>query len=131
MVTQRGIKANPAKINAILDMRPPASINEVQRLTGRMVVLSRFISKSAENGLLFYKTLRKVKNFEWTEEYQQAFEDLKAYLAKLPLLVKPIPSDTLYLYLSSTSQAISSVLVQEEDGDQIPIYYVSKVLNRA
>ncbi|KAL0285397.1 UNVERIFIED_CONTAM: hypothetical protein Scaly_2820500 [Sesamum calycinum] len=65
------------------------------------------------------------------EKCQQVFEELKAYLAKLPLLVKPIPGDTLYLYLSSTSRAISSVLVREEDDDQTPIYYVSKVLNGA
>ncbi|KAL0362181.1 UNVERIFIED_CONTAM: hypothetical protein Scaly_1173300 [Sesamum calycinum] len=52
-------------------------------------------------------------------------------LAKLPLLVKPIPSDTLYLNLSSTTHAISSVLVREEDGAQTPIYYVSKILNGA
>ncbi|KAK4404914.1 hypothetical protein Sango_0860000 [Sesamum angolense] len=108
---------------------PSTSINEVQRLTGRIAALSRFISKSAKNGLPFFKILRKVKDFEWTEECQQAFEELKAYLAKLPLLVKPIPGDTLYLYLSSTSQTVSSVLVPEEDGAQTPIYYVSKVLS--
>ncbi|KAL0451511.1 UNVERIFIED_CONTAM: Retrovirus-related Pol polyprotein from transposon opus [Sesamum latifolium] len=90
MVTQQGIEANPAKIKAILDMGPPTDINEVQRLTGRIAAFSRFISKSAEKGLTFFKTLRKVKNFEWIEECQQAFEGLKAYLAKLPLLVKPI-----------------------------------------
>ncbi|KAL0285957.1 UNVERIFIED_CONTAM: hypothetical protein Sangu_2757100 [Sesamum angustifolium] len=45
------------------------------------------------------------------------------------LLVKPTLDATLYLYLSSTSQAISSVLVREEDGAQTPIYYVSKVFN--
>ncbi|KAK4388286.1 hypothetical protein Sango_2435200 [Sesamum angolense] len=90
MVTQRGIEANPVKIKAILDMGPPTNINEVQRLTGRMIVLNQFISKSAKKGLPFFKILRKVKNFEWTEECQQAFEELKAYLARLPLLVKPI-----------------------------------------
>ncbi|KAL0408272.1 UNVERIFIED_CONTAM: hypothetical protein Sradi_1761600 [Sesamum radiatum] len=41
------------------------------------------------------------------------------------------PGDTLYLYIPSTSQAISYVLVREEDNTQTPIYYVSKVLNRA
>ncbi|KAL0403733.1 UNVERIFIED_CONTAM: hypothetical protein Sradi_2014100 [Sesamum radiatum] len=66
-----------------------------------------------------------------TKECQQAFEDLKAYLARLPLLVKPVLGDTLYLYISSTLQAVSSVLVREEEGNQMPIYYVSKVLNRA
>ncbi|KAL0295551.1 UNVERIFIED_CONTAM: Retrovirus-related Pol polyprotein from transposon opus [Sesamum calycinum] len=131
MVTQQGIKANPAKIKAIMDMGPPTNINEVQRLTGRMAALSQFLSKSAEKGLPFFKTLRNVTNFEWTEECQQASEELKAYLERLPLLVKPIPSGALYLYLSSTSQAISSVLVREENGDQTPIYYVSKVFNRA
>ncbi|KAL0412175.1 UNVERIFIED_CONTAM: Ribonuclease HI [Sesamum latifolium] len=94
-----------------------------------MAALSRFLSKSAKKGLPFFKTLRKVKNFEWTKECQRAFEDLKTYLAKLPLLVKSVPGDTLYLYISSTSQAVSSVLVREEEGNQTPIYYMSKVLN--
>ncbi|KAL0408062.1 UNVERIFIED_CONTAM: Retrovirus-related Pol polyprotein from transposon [Sesamum radiatum] len=85
--------------------------------------------KIAEKGLPFFKTLRKIKNFEWIEECQHAFEDLKTYLAKLLLLVKSIPGDTLYLYIYSTSQTVSSVLVREEEGDQTPIYYVCKVLN--
>ncbi|KAL0407308.1 UNVERIFIED_CONTAM: hypothetical protein Slati_4044700 [Sesamum latifolium] len=110
-------------------MGPPTNINKVQRLTGRIAVLSLFISKSTEKGLPFFKTLRKVKKFEWTKECQQAFEDFKTYLAKLPLLVKPVPGDTLYLYISLTSQAVSSVLVQEEEDNQTPIYYVRKVLN--
>ncbi|KAL0277994.1 UNVERIFIED_CONTAM: hypothetical protein Sradi_7306300 [Sesamum radiatum] len=59
------------------------------------------------------------------------FEELKAYLARLPLLVKPSPGETLYLYLSVAPQAVSSVLIREEGGKQLPIYYVSKVLNGA
>ncbi|KAL0320200.1 UNVERIFIED_CONTAM: hypothetical protein Sradi_5281500 [Sesamum radiatum] len=103
MVIQRCIEVNPDKIRAILDMGPPININEVQLLTGRIDALNLFISKSVEKGLPFFKTRRKVKNFEWTEECQQGFEDLKTYLAKLPLLVKLVPGDTLYLYISSTS----------------------------
>ncbi|KAL0409392.1 UNVERIFIED_CONTAM: hypothetical protein Sradi_1873600 [Sesamum radiatum] len=122
MVTQRGIEANPDKINAIMDIGPPTSINEVQQLTGRIAALSRFISKSVEKGLPFVKTLRIVNNCEWTKEFQQAFEDLKTYLAKLPLLVKPMPRGTLYLYISTTNQVVSSVLVREEEGNQTPIF---------
>ncbi|KAL0458670.1 UNVERIFIED_CONTAM: Ribonuclease HI [Sesamum latifolium] len=131
MVTQRGIEANLSKIKAILDMKAPSSINEVQQLTGRIAALSRFISKSAEKSLPFFKVLRKIRKFEWDVSCQRAFEELKDYLAKLPLLVKPCPEDTLYLYLSTTPQAVSSVLIREEDGRQMPIYYVSKVLNEA
>ncbi|KAL0455922.1 UNVERIFIED_CONTAM: hypothetical protein Slati_0931400 [Sesamum latifolium] len=131
MVTQRGIEANPSKIKAILDMKAPSNINEVQRLTGRIAALSRFISKSAEKNLPFFKVLRKIRNFEWDTACQQAFEELNDYLAQLPLLVKPCPGDTLYLYLSVMPQVVSSVLIREEEGRQMPIYYVSKVLNGA
>ncbi|KAL0434319.1 UNVERIFIED_CONTAM: Ribonuclease HI [Sesamum latifolium] len=131
MVTQRGIEANPLKIKSILDMKALTCINEVQRLTGRIAAPNRFISKSAEKSLPFFKILRKAKTFEWDASCQRAFEELKSYLAELPLLVKPSPGDTLYLYLSATLQAVSSVLICEEEGRQLPIYYVSKVLNGA
>ncbi|KAL0451876.1 UNVERIFIED_CONTAM: hypothetical protein Slati_1165700 [Sesamum latifolium] len=93
MVTQRGIEANPLKIKAIIDMKAPTCLNEAQRLTGRIAALSRFISKSAEKSLPFFKTLRKAKTFEWGTPCQLAFEELKAYLARLPLLVKPTPGE--------------------------------------
>ncbi|KAL0313244.1 UNVERIFIED_CONTAM: hypothetical protein Sradi_5723700 [Sesamum radiatum] len=118
MVTQSGIEANPLKIKAILDMKAPTCVNEVQRLTGRISALSRFISKSAEKSLPFFKVLRKARTFEWDAPYRQAFEELKNYLAGLRLLVKPSSRDTLYLYLSTTSQAISSVLIREEEGNR-------------
>ncbi|KAL0456624.1 UNVERIFIED_CONTAM: hypothetical protein Slati_1001600 [Sesamum latifolium] len=98
---------------------------------GRIAALSRFISKSAEKSLPFFKVLRKAQTFKWDASCQLAFEELKSYLAELPLLVKPSPGDTLYLYLSTTPQAVSSVLIREEEGKQLPIYYVSKVLNDA
>ncbi|KAL0405652.1 UNVERIFIED_CONTAM: hypothetical protein Slati_3879100 [Sesamum latifolium] len=115
MVTYWGIEANPLKIKAILDMKAPACVNEVQKLTGRIAALSRFISKSAEKSLPFFKTLRKTKTFKWDASCQRAFEELKDYLVGLPLLVKPSPGDTLYLYLSATLQAVSSVLIREEE----------------
>ncbi|KAL0457061.1 UNVERIFIED_CONTAM: polyprotein [Sesamum latifolium] len=131
MVTQRGIEANPLKIKAIINMKASTCLNEAQRLTGRIAALSRFISKSAEKSLPFFKTLRKAKTFEWGTPCQLAFEELKAYLARLPLLVKPSPGEAMYLYLSATPQAVSFVLIRKEDEKQLPIYYVSKMLNRA
>ncbi|KAL0439207.1 UNVERIFIED_CONTAM: Retrovirus-related Pol polyprotein from transposon [Sesamum latifolium] len=110
MVTQRGIEANPLKIKAILDMKAPACVNKVQRLTGTIAALSRFISKSAKKNLPFFKTLRKARTFEWDASCQRAFKELKKP-SRAPLLVKPSLGDTLYLYLSVTPQAVSSVLV--------------------
>ena len=59
MVCSKGIEPNPEKIQAILDMPSPSSTRDIQRLTGRTVTLHRFISKSAERCLPFFKKLQK------------------------------------------------------------------------
>jgi hypothetical protein len=56
-VSVKGIKANPNKINAIVHMRPPQTRKEVQKLTSRIVVLNRFMSKLAEQSLPFSTVL--------------------------------------------------------------------------
>ncbi|KAL0381330.1 UNVERIFIED_CONTAM: hypothetical protein Sangu_0197300 [Sesamum angustifolium] len=69
-------------------MKPHINLNEVQRLAGRIAALSRFISRATEHDLPFFKALRTTRNFAWDEACQQAFQDLKTYLAKLRLLAK-------------------------------------------
>ena len=68
MITERGIEANPDKIEAIRRMKPPTTKKGVQKLTGRLVSLNRFISKSAERCLPFFKALKGSDNMEWGEE---------------------------------------------------------------
>ncbi|XP_019157957.1 PREDICTED: uncharacterized protein LOC109154680 [Ipomoea nil] len=131
MVTRNGIEPNLEKVRTILDMEPPRSIKEVQRLNGRLAALGRFLSKSAERSLPFFQILKKSKGFEWTPDCQKAFEELKKYLLSPPLLAKPEAGETLILYLGVSQGAISSVLVKEEGGTQRPIYYVSKALHDA
>ena len=77
MITERGIEANPEKIEAIRRMKSPTTRKGVQKLTGRLASLNRFISKSAEKCLPFFKALKGSGNFEWGEEQAKAFEDLK------------------------------------------------------
>ena len=48
LVNHRGIEANPTKIQALINMRSPQNIKEVQSLTGRVAALNRFVSKSSE-----------------------------------------------------------------------------------
>ena len=54
MVSYRGIETNPKKIQAIIEMRLPRNIKEIQYLTGRVVVISRFVSRSVECYLPFF-----------------------------------------------------------------------------
>ncbi|XP_027177984.1 uncharacterized protein LOC113777142 [Coffea eugenioides] len=128
LVSREGIRANPDKLQAIVDMAPPRNVKEVQRLTGRMAALNRFLSRSAVRGLPFFRILKAPKDFQWIEECQKAFTDLKAYLAELPTLTASEQGETLFLYLSACREAVSAVLVREDRGVQRPIYYGSRAL---
>ncbi|KAK3024790.1 hypothetical protein RJ639_043871 [Escallonia herrerae] len=86
------------------------------------------MARSAERCSPFFKSIRKAKNFVWTDDCQRSFEELKTHLSSPPLLSKPFPGEDLLIYLSVTEVAVSTVLIREEDGVQKPIYYVSKVL---
>ncbi|CAH9094694.1 unnamed protein product [Cuscuta europaea] len=131
MVSRRGIEVNPKKIQVIIDMEPPCNVKEVQRLTGRLAALNRFLSKSAEKALPFFQIMRKAAGFQWTTECQGAFDELKKYLSSPLVLSKPKTGETLYLYLGVSPATISSVLIREEDGVQHAIFYVSKTLREA
>ena len=68
MVSQRGIKANPDKIRAIMEMVPPRNVKEVQSLNGKIAALNRFVSRATDKCLPFFHTLKK--SFEWIVECQ-------------------------------------------------------------
>ena len=124
MVSHRGIEVNLAKVQAIMELEPLRTVKEVQSLNGKIAALSRFVSKAMDKCLLFFRTLRKL--FEWMDECQKAFEDLKKYLSSPPLLSPSKPGEELYLYIAVSQAAVSAVLVREEEGAQRPVYFVSR-----
>jgi ribonuclease HI len=131
MVTQRGIEANPDQISAILELRPPRTVREVQKLTGMAAALNRFISRAAEKCRPFFDLIKKGKNFHWGEQSDQAFERLKEYLAAAPLLSTPVNGESLYVYLAVSEHAVSAAIVREDYNVQKPVYYTSKTLDGA
>jgi hypothetical protein len=68
---------NPTKVKAVLDMQPPKSVKDIQKLTGCMAALSHFISRLAEKGLPFFKLLKASEKFVWSVEADAAFTQLK------------------------------------------------------
>jgi len=89
LLTEHGIEANPEKCMAILAMKSPISVKEVQQLIGRMVALSRFVSTGRDKGHPCFQCLRRNSRFIWTRECEEAFLKLKEYLASPPVLYKP------------------------------------------
>ena len=77
--------------------------------------MGRFISKSAERALPFFKILQKVGPMEWTPKAEAALQDLKKYLSSAPILVAPRPQESLLLYLAAIDQVVSTALVAHRE----------------
>jgi hypothetical protein len=77
---------------------------------------------------IIFWTLQRKEEFQWDAECEEAFQKLKKILSAPPVLSRPDPRQTLYLYLAITNEAISATLVKEESRNQSPIYFISKAL---
>ncbi|XP_025625973.1 uncharacterized protein [Arachis hypogaea] len=108
MITQRGVEANPEKCRAVLEMTSPKNLKDIQRLTGQLTALSRFLGASAQKAIPFFKLMKKGVPFKWETE------------------------GNALLYLSITEEALAAALIREnEKKEQKPVYFISKVLQDA
>ena len=103
LITNWGIEANLDQIEVVKHLKPPSNLKEVQVLTGMLAILNL------------------------KEECERAFQDLKEYLVRAPMLTAPELEKDLFMYLSVSKHAVSAVLLRDQRVQQ-PIYYVSKTL---
>ncbi|XP_071729264.1 uncharacterized protein [Rutidosis leptorrhynchoides] len=106
----------------------------MQSLNEKLASLSRFVSKGIEKQLPFFRILKGClgkKKIVWNEEAERAFVEMKEYIAKLPTLTSLEEGETLFIYFAASKECISTVLVTERERTQVPIYFVSRVLQGA
>jgi len=120
LVSHQGIEANPAKVKAIEAIRPPTRIKDVQKLTGSLAALNRFISRLAERALPFFELLRRSGPFSWTEEAEQAFQELKQLLTSLPVLEAIEPGEILFFVSRCICRGGQDGAGRREDRASLP-----------
>jgi len=116
MLTQCGIEANPEKCNAIIEMRSPTSVKEVQRLIGRLTAISRFLSKLAEQIQPIIQLLKTSAKFTCNDDCEQIFQKLKTTLTSPLILHKPDTHQPLLVYITLIGD------------NQHPVYFISRTL---
>nr|XP_023910511.1 uncharacterized protein LOC112022166 [Quercus suber] len=131
IITHRGIEVDLDQIKAIHNLKPPQNSKEVQKLTGIIAALNRFISRSADRCRPFYLLINKWKGFEWSKDCVVAFQQLKEYLSRPPIMSNPEVNEVLYAYIAVALHVVSLVLIRDDNGVQKPVYYVSKSLHEA
>jgi hypothetical protein len=104
-------------------MSPIRDLKGVQRVTGCLAALSRFISCLGEKALPLYHLLKKSEHFSWTLKAEEALTKLKAMLSNSLIVVPPAIGEPLLLYVAATTQVVSAVLVvkRAEEGHALLI----------
>ncbi|GJU44940.1 reverse transcriptase domain-containing protein [Tanacetum coccineum] len=125
------LRVCPNKVEALLNLPSPKCLKDVQKLNGKLASLNRFLSKSTEKSLPFFKTLKKCtkkSDFQRTAKAEMALNQMKKLIAELPMLTAPKDKEELITYLAAAKEATGAVLMTERDGKQMPIYFVSRAL---
>jgi hypothetical protein len=128
LVHERGIKIGLKSQKAVRTMVPPTTKNELQQLIGKINIVRRFISNLSGRIEPFMELVKIKTNeeFRWGAEQQRAFEEIKEYLSKPPVLVPPQQDRPFYVYLSVGDTSIASVIVQLYDNKERVVFYLSR-----
>jgi ribonuclease HI len=127
LVYKRGIEIG-LKSQAVKTMVPPTIEKELQHLIGKINFVRRFISNLFRRIEPFMELVKIKANDEfcWGAEQQRAFEEIKKYLSKPPVLVPPQQNKPFYVYLSVGDTSIAPVVIQVHDGKERVVFYLSR-----
>lgn len=130
IVHKRGIEVSQRSIKAIKEIEPPVNKKELQSLIGKINFIRRFIS-NLSGKIEPFTPLLKIKadqEFKWEAQHQKVLDGIKEYLSSPPVLVPPKDGTPFKLYISADMKSIGSTLIQEQDGKEHVIFYLSRRL---
>lgn len=129
--TERGVFPDPSKTKCVQDFPTPRTVRQVQSFLGLSNYYRKFIPNFSKIAEPIQKLLHKGTKFKWTEECQHAFKTLKHALVNPPLLIYPDFSKPFILTTDASGEALGAVLSQGKIGEDQPIAYASRSLNKA
>ena len=115
---QQGIKIDPKRIEATLEISHPRNIKELQYFIGKIKFLRRFIPNLAELLRNITNMLKKEQGVKWTLQEKKSFELVKQALTKTPVLISPNFSKYFYIFSFASGHTIVVVLLQKNPQGQ-------------
>ncbi|MCO5579806.1 hypothetical protein L7F22_033668 [Adiantum nelumboides] len=131
VISQEGIKVDPSRVQAILDLPPPNSARQVITFVQKVRYMSRFIHLLSQ----IISPLQQLANqevFSWEQEHLECFNEVKEVLGSLPTIMPLDPQGVYYLCPSVGLDAFGAVLMQKNPKTAYmrPIYFTSKVMTQ-
>ncbi len=128
---QYGLRPDPEKVQAIVDIPVPRNVTEVRRFVGTASWYRKFVPNFSSVLEPLGQLTRKRVHFNWTPECDDAFRKVKESLVTAPILSCPDFSREFVLQCDASAFGVGAVLSQKfEDGEK-PICFISRSLSRA
>lgn len=109
-------------------MSPPRNLHQLKGLQGILTYIRRFIANLSEACRPFSRIMKKGVNFVWDQAYDEAFEDIKQYLANPLVLAVPTPGKPFIIYARALDYSLGPTLAQNYDeGKEVAFYYLSRL----
>lgn len=131
VIGNEGIRPEPAKIEAVQSFPVPTCVKELQSFLGLANYYRRFVNGFASIAKPLTNLLKKGRAFNWNDECGEAMNTLKASLTRTPVLVYPDFRRPFVLSADASNHALGAVLSQEIEGEEHPVAYASRTLNKA
>jgi len=118
------------KVDALLNFPRPITRKQLQSFLGLANYYRKFVPHFASLSVVLSDLLKKGVKFQWSNEAEQAFLDIKSRLASRPILVPPDFTKPFSILVDASNVAIGAALVQDVNGLEHPICYLSRKLNK-
>ncbi|GJP80183.1 hypothetical protein CLOP_g10402 [Closterium sp. NIES-67] len=131
IVSTKGVKIDPKKINTIQEWKPPSNTKELQSSLGFVNYVRRFIPNMAGLSAPLTDRLKDHDCFWWGEKQQAAFDQLKIALTSPPVLRISDPNRPYEVITDASDIAIGVVLLQDFGDGLQPVAYESRKVKGA
>ena len=113
IVSEKGIRVDPSKIEVILEWKPPRIVTKVCSFLGLVGYYRRFVKGFLMTAAPMTRLLQKNVKFEWSEKCQASFENLKAFFTEAPVLTQPTYGKEYVIFSDASLNGLGCVLIQE------------------